>query len=455
MIEMAQLDQLRYFSRTCSANALTSAYRAGICSPKEVRQAILPDFNTSAGVFASTCYDLADKAWVQSDLRHRLKRDLGPLDGIPVVIKDNFHIEGYTTSSGSLAIDSKRQPSSSGFCKKLLEHGLIPMAKSTMSELAFSGVGINTVFGTPETVSAGKRHIPGGSSSGSAAAVSSGLVPIAIGTDTSGSVRIPAAVQGIVGFRPSFGVHDISDIQPLSRTLDTVGFFSRDVNDSVTIHTLLSSVEREFCEQLKPSAIELIVPDHDVSNALDPKIKSKFSALVSGLSKIGFRIKVECVPEFDAVSELFSKYGTLVSHEAYENYGHLLEQSHDNLQPFTRRRLSKASLLKASTKDILLSSRRELIESLSELPRHQFFIFPTIPVEPVELTRVLKDMDFHESYNRQILANTMLGSYLDMPGISIPIKKNNGAQPFGLLLSSAQNRDLPLLKVAKLIESFV
>ncbi|GAA6154254.1 amidase family protein [Pseudoteredinibacter isoporae] len=453
MREEPKLEQLRYFARTCSANALVSAYRAGICSPKDVSKAIQADFSVSSGVFTSSCVEMAEEAWTQSDLRHRLKRDLGPLDGVPIVIKDNFHLEGYVTSNGSAAMESEPATISSKFCRQLLSHGLIPMAKSTMSELAFSGVGINTVFGTPENVcSRTKRYIPGGSSSGSAAAVAQGLTPIAIGTDTSGSVRVPAAVQGVVGFRPSSGIHDISDILPLSPTLDTVGFFSRGVNDCLTIHTLLSDASSQNPDLQGPESIELLIPDHEVSNELDPRVKSKFSSLITSLRNGGLNIRVERQPQFEAVSELFSKYGTLVSYEAYENYGHLLSQSTSGLQEFTQRRLSKAGRLKASGKDKLLSIRSELIESLSTLPEHQFFMFPTVPVVPVEAQSVLNNIEFYERYNQRILGNTMLGSFLDMPGVSIPLKPPGGGLPFGLMLSSPRNRDDALLKVAKFIE---
>lgn len=453
MLGKPKLEQLRYFARTCSANALVSAYRARICSPKEVSRAIQTDFSESIGVFTSTCFDLADEAWAKSDMRHRLKRDLGPLDGVPVVIKDNFHLEGYVTTNGSNAMDSECADISSSLCKKLLQHGMIPMGKSTMSELAFSGVGINTVFGTPKNAYSGTKHyVPGGSSSGSAAAVAQGLVPIAIGTDTSGSVRVPAAVQGVVGFRPSSGIHDISDILPLSSTLDTVGFFSRCVNDCLSIHSLLSGSGATNPDLQGPESIELLIPDHEVSNTLDPRIKSKFLSLIANLRSRGFNVRIERQPQFDAVSDLFSKYGTLVSYEAYENYGHLLSQNTSGLQEFTARRLSKAGLLKVSGKDTLLSIRNELIESLSTLPEHQFYMFPTVPVVPVEVKSVLNNMEFYERYNQRILGNTMLGSFLDMPGVSIPIKHSGGGLPFGLMLSSPQNRDNALLKVAKFIE---
>lgn len=459
MLENSKLEQLKYFVRTSSATALASVYKTGLFSPTDVLKTVSQDVSLTSGIFTDTSFKIASVECERSELRYKNSRSMSLLDGIPIAIKDNFHIKGCRTKNGSATSSSVVQTKSSSLCQTLITKGLVPVAKTTMSELAFSGVGINTVFGTPENnFRKNRSYIPGGSSSGSAAAVAHGIVPLAIGSDTSGSARIPASVQGIVGYKPSSGLHEISDICPLSPTLDTAGFFSRNVADCALLHELSLKNKMLYPQSDLENIndIKLVIPDHAVSNILDKQVKEKFQSVVNTLKQAGFNITTEAVKEFDYSTDLFSKFGTLVSYEAYENYGHLLSSSEGhNLQEFTRSRLMKAQKLSFGKKNDLLMLRKELIGSISAKPINEFYIFPTVPVVNVTVKSVLADLDFHERYNKRILENTMIGSFLDMPGISIPSKLGRGQMPFGLLISSTQGQDANLLAVAKVLEGFV
>ncbi len=173
--------------------------------------------------------------------RLRAGRPRGLLDGVPVAWKDLFDLAGITTTAGSRVLaPGPAAERDATVVARLKAAGMVCVGHVNMTEFAFSGIGLNPHYGTPRNPhGTGEPRIPGGSSSGSAVAVARGLVPVAIGSDTGGSVRIPAAFNGIIGFKSSTGRYPMEGVFPLSRTLDTVGVFTRTVTDAVIVDAAL------------------------------------------------------------------------------------------------------------------------------------------------------------------------------------------------------------------------
>ncbi|WP_291413701.1 amidase family protein [Actinophytocola sp.] len=370
------------------------------------------------------------------------RQPLGPLDGMPVAWKDLFDVEGTRSTNGSATRrDAPVAVADAPVVANLAAAGAVCLGKTNLSELAFSGLGLNPHFGNPVNPLAPDR-VPGGSSSGSAVAVADGIVDLAVGTDTSGSVRVPAAFCGLVGFRSSVARHDRTGMLALSPSFDCVGVFARDMAHVVAADAALRGVPA------RPVAAEpfrAVVPAGELVEDCAPEIAATFRSALSTLEKSGVDVERRPLPALIEAQGLMDRHGVLAVAEAVRRYGHLLDRP-DGIDPLVLRRLSRYD---PAGEPVLRAALGPLRRRLAGELAGAVLLCPTVrdPAPPV--APLLADLDRMESVNRRVLRTTMLLSYLGLPGVALP----HGALPHAglrgsVLLSVPDGGDDRLLAVA-------
>ncbi len=417
----------------------------------EVTEYYLERIEAASGsnVFISVSADRARTEAKASADRQKNNASLGPLDGVPIAWKDLIDVEGTITTCGS-EIHRNRAPASADapIVKRAAAAGMVSLGKVNLTEFAFSGIGINPHFGTPHNPHDPKTpRAPGGSSSGSAVAVAMDLAPIAIGTDTGGSVRIPAAFNGLVGFKTSERSIDKSDVQALSLTLDTVGPLGRTVGDCVLMERALRGV---MVATPRPAGLEdcrLLVPTNHVLDKLDDAVGANFDAALSKLSAAGVKIEQKKLPQFDAMLELAKRHGTLATAEAYYTHHDLVDG--DAAEKMDGRVVSRIRMGKEQSAFDVLSIREgriALIAALeAELDGSTFIAMPSVAITAPEIAPLDADVDVFFATNMMALRNSMVGNFFNLPGFTIPSGTDKNNMPTGILINAAPGQDEHLI----------
>jgi aspartyl-tRNA(Asn)/glutamyl-tRNA(Gln) amidotransferase subunit A len=390
--------------------------------------------------------------------RLRAGLPLSPLDGVPVAWKDLFDVEGLVTTAGSKAL-AREAPAKrdAALIEAAGRAGLVLIGLVNMTEFAFSGIGLNPHFGTPRNPNdATVARAPGGSSSGSAVAVASGLVPLAIGTDTGGSVRVPASFNGIVGYKTSTGHFPMDGVFPLSRTLDTLGPFAHTVEDCALVDAALRGAVAPEARRDALSELRLIVPETVVFEGCQPAVVANFEAALSRLAAHGARVERRPMRQLQAVQDLVAKRGPLLSLEAL--HVHRERVNSPDAERMDRRVVKRIRLAQAiSGVDLvdLLYQRQRLITETNADIDDAFVVFPTtahvaMPIAPLEA-----DDDVFVRENLKTLRNTALGNFLDWCGVAIPSGVDGDGMPTSFLISAPHGRDTATLSAALTAEPFI
>ncbi len=270
----------------------------------------------------------------------RAAGSIGPLAGVPFAVKDVFDVRGTRTTGGSQLFDH-RPPAreDAEAVRRLSEAGAVCIGKTTLSELAYSGLGVNDRFGTPTIRREGREYLIGGSSSGSAAAVRAGIVPIALASDTSGSARIPAAWTGVAGFRPSIGRYSRTGMLGLAPTLDTVGIIADRVSRLAAVDRVLSGASGGAEASSAPA---FAIPHDEYLASCDPRVLERFHQDVERLRSLGLRVAQRRIASLDAVREMHGRHLPIVEAEALAAFGPHLARDPGRFGPAVRRRLERA-----------------------------------------------------------------------------------------------------------------
>ncbi len=384
--------------------------------------------------------------------RRQSGRSLGRLDGLPIGVKDCIDVAGVVTTNGSLVARSAGPAKAdAGIVRMLRGRGAVVVGKTNQSELAFSGLGMNPHFGSPRNPVPGlEARVTGGSSSGSASAVAAGHVALAIGTDTSGSVRVPAAFCGVVGYKASDGRLPLDGIRPLSPTLDSVGILTRTVDD------LRYAVDALSPSRARPGApsgpMLFVVPDDEIVTACDPEVRAWFHRQVDELDRVdGVIVEERRLPVLAEAQELMDAHGTLVAADAYGLYGrYLLGGPANELDSALARRLGAAALLGPDIEVVrraLPILRRRLARELDGA----LLLSPTVRHRPPLIDEARCSAAAFDALNARTLRTTMVLSYLGMPGVSVP-KGNGRSLGLGLLVSGPWGEDDRVLDAAVAVE---
>jgi len=375
--------------------------------------------------------------------------------GIPVSIKDLFDIKGQVTRAGSRALeDSAPAEADAPVVMRLRRAGFIVIGRTNMTEFAYSGIGINPHYGTPKGVwQRGLGHVPGGSSSGAAVSIADRMAYGALGTDTGGSCRIPAAYNGIVGYKPTQRRVPLDGGVPLSFTLDSFGPLANSTQCCATLDALLAD-EPDAPLQPRPiKGMRLAVPTTVVLDELDDAVARTFERALATLSRAGALIEHIEVPEFLDVGVINSKGGFAAS-ESYAWHRYLLTSKGDVYDPRVSIRILRGGSMSAADYIDLLNARRSLVaRAAARLAPYDALIMPTTANTPPRIADLADDKAFTTA-NLRSLRNCTLINMIDGCAISLPSHRE-GDVPVGLMLASSGGADRHIFELAAGMEGAI
>lgn len=379
--------------------------------------------------------------------------EAGPLHGLPIAIKDLFDVAGEPTTAGSRVLAGAPAASAdAAVVTRLRTAGAVLVGRTNMTEFAFSGVGINPHYGTPANpFDRAARRIPGGSSSGAAVALADGMAAASVGTDTGGSVRIPAALCGLVGFKPTAERVPLAGTLPLSRTLDSVGPIAHSVACCAHLDAVLAGEEPPPLASAPLSRAVLGVPRTLVQDEMEPVVARAFEAALSRLSAAGARLIEIEMPAFAGVVEA-NRQGGFTAAEAYAWHRALLARRADGYDPRVRGRILRGAEMSAADYLDLFDRRRALIgECEAATAPFAALVMPTVPMVAPRIDALLADAEFFRT-NALLLRNPALVNFLDGCAISLPCHEP-GTAPVGLMLTGRHGADRGLLALAAAVEA--
>lgn len=392
----------------------------------------------------------ADKRWSEG-------LSLSPIDGVPIAIKDLFDVEGITTTAGSVALD--QAPAAQGdatIVKRLKQAGAVILGLTNMSEFAYSGLGINPHYGTP--LSPWDRltaRVAGGSSSGSAVAVSDGMAIASVGTDTGGSVRIPSAFCGLTGFKPSAHRVSLQGALPLSTSLDSIGPLARSVNCCYWLDAVMAGSPERLSAPLGSAILKGRVfaqPKQLVLDGMDAAVARTYESACQTLLRAGACIEVIDLPELDQLATI-NAAGGFTAVESWALHQQWLAEAGERYDPRVASRIRRGQQISAADHQSLRQKRHDWIKDVSlKISRFDALIMPTVPVVPPALAPLVASDEIYTKTNLLVLRNPSIINFLDGCSISLPCHKPSEA-PVGLMLSSMKDQDERLLSLAQACEA--
>lgn len=444
-----------------SVRALHRAYQEGIVTPTTYTEFLLEkveDKNIPLGLFTIILKDRALREAAESTERWKEGKQLGLFDGIPIVWKDLFDIKDVVTTGGSLAyIDADVALQDAASVEFYSNQGGINLGKVGLSEFAYSALGINPEFGTPENAyqSEGflksEKRVPGGSSSGTAVAVCKGLVSVGMGTDTSGSIRIPAAWHGLYGYKPSVDFyHKKEGIMPLSTTLDTFGPIAKTLQDCYDFYCLFQQKNFRNLADIQENEVgncRFIIPTNIIDESIDEEVILAFDKVIIQLEFSGIKIEREDIPVFKEVHNIMAKYGTFAAAESSYYHQELLEdERQEKINSRVLSRMSRSNSMSAVDYLTLHSLREKLISELRLCYQNTIFLMPTVPMEAPILELLEKDDKLFHSTNLRAMSLTVIGNFLNFDSITLPMSLGKEGMPLGIMLSNIDQDITQLFK---------
>ena len=376
-----------------------------------------------------------------------------PLAGIPVSVKDLFDVAGQVTMAGSTVLATAPPASADAIAvARLRAAGAVLVGRTNMVEFAFSGVGINPHYGTPvNPADIETERIPGGSSSGAAVSVATGAALVGLGSDTGGSLRIPAALCGIVGFKSTASLVPANGAVPLSTSLDTVGALTRSVRDAVTVHEILSARAVHLAE--KPlSSCRLAVARTLMQDGMSSTVAAAFEKSLHLLRQAGATIEEIALEELDELASI-NATGGLSAAQSHAWHRKLLTDHEAQYDPRVALRILRGARMSAADYIDLLAARQSWIARMeARLVGFDAVLSPTVPIVAPSIASVLHNDEEFFRINSVLLRNTSVVNMLDGCAISIPCHMP-GQLPVGLMLWHAALHDDAVLDLALQVET--
>lgn len=425
--------------KTISSRERLEAALERISDPKgEGRRACLT-------VYAEAARAAADAA----DARARCGVTLGPLDGAIVTIKDLFDVAGEPTRAGSkILADAPPAREDAPVVRRLRAAGAVIVAKTNMTEFAFSGVGANPHYGTPGNPR-DRTRVPGGSSSGAGVAAADGMCEIAIGSDTGGSTRIPAALCGVVGFKPSKWRVPTEGAFPLSYTLDSIGPLARTVEACFHADAVMAGEEPEPLEPAPLAGLRLAVPRNPAFTEPDETVAKAFADGLERLRKAGARIGDTPFPFLEEMLAANPKGGFPVP-EAYSIHRERLAARGEDFDPNVRTRVSRGASITAADYIDLIQIRNRLVDEIDAwIEDFDALLLPTTPIVAPTIAE-MQDPETFARKNVTLLSNTSIVNFFDLCAISLPLPTAGLA--VGLMLIARNGEDHRLFRIARATE---
>ena len=430
-----------------SSRKLTDEALARIEDPKGEGKRAFVKLYKSQAIAAADASDALRKAGIVP----------GPLAGIPVSIKNLCDVAGETTLAGSKALeDSAPAKADAPVVARLRAAGAVIVGSTNMSEFAFSGVGANPHYGTPGNP-ADRRRVPGGSSSGGAVSVADRMAVAALGTDTGGSVRIPAAVCGLVGFKPTARRVPIDGVVPLSTSLDSIGPLANSVECCAIVDAVFAG---EFPagpiaipEAAPLGGLRFAIPRQFVMDELDATVAKAFDRACKALAAKGVAIETIDLPQLNELPAINAKGGFAAS-EAYAWHQKLIARRGKDYDPIIHPRILRGRDMTAADYIDLLQARADLQKRVSAVTsNYDAAIMPTCAIVAPTKEEVSTPDGFTKK-NLLLLRNTTVGNFLDRCGISLPCHAA-GELPVGFSLMGEAMADKRLLAMARSVAPVV
>jgi aspartyl-tRNA(Asn)/glutamyl-tRNA(Gln) amidotransferase subunit A len=400
----------------------------------------------------------AEAARLSADYQDQMRkagRAASRYAGIPFSVKDLFDVVGQVTTAGSLVLrDEPAAQSDAPAIAALKGYGLVPIGRTNMTEFAYSGLGLNPHYGTPRSVFERKvGRAPGGSSSGAAIAVADGMCALSIGSDTGGSCRIPAAYNGVFGYKPSASRISKKGAYPLSSSFDSIGSFGHSVACCATADAIMAGdwdgeIASGPSRPLRIGVLKTVVQD-----SLDPEVAGDFERSVSKFKAAGLLVEDVHFDGLNALPQMF-KRGGIAGAEAYAFHSNQLVQAADQYDPRVAGRIQSAAQTTAADYIKLLHLREQLIGEFKRLASgYDAIVMPTV----ANIAPILSDLQSEEAYtklNGLALRNTYIANIVDGCAISLPMHEV-GMAPTGLMLMAPWGADQSLFSAANSISSFI
>jgi amidase/aspartyl-tRNA(Asn)/glutamyl-tRNA(Gln) amidotransferase subunit A len=392
----------------------------------------------------------------QTDALHEAGAPLASLAGLAVSVKDLFDVQGEVSAAGSTVLAGRAAATSDSPAVARMRHaGAALLGRTNMSEFAFSGVGINPHHGTPANAATASidstPRIPGGSTSGGAVSVATGAAWAALGSDTGGSIRIPAALQGLVGFKNTARLTPTEGTVPLSTTLDTVCAITRTVRDAVLIHEVLADRVVAASDRRLPS-FRFAVPTTLMLDGLEPLVSTAFERALDGLRRAGAQVDEIALSPLDDVARI-NATGGFSPAEAWAWHRALLAEREAGYDPRVALRIRRGEGMSAADYIDLLQARRAwILRMQAAMSGFDAMLSPTVPcIAPPIAPLVASDEAFFAA-NGLLLRNPSVVNLLDGCALSLPCQAA-GEMPVGLMVWSHAMQDDKVLQASLLIEA--
>lgn len=440
-----------------SALALGREIRAGHIDPVSLAEHFLDRIESQDAdrkTFTSLTRDRALAEAMAARQRVSSGMALSRLDGVPMGWKDLVDTAGHPTE-GASRLFKGRVPDQDAVClTRATAGGMVCLGKNNLPDLAYSGLGANPYTGTPVNPhsKAGDERVPGGSSSGAGVAVASGLAPAAIGSDTGGSVRIPAAYCGVVGLKTTWGAISLEGVLPLAPSLDTIGPLTRDVADAGAIFSLLSGRPEADLEGTSANGLRLLWARGHDEPFLQPGVAASIEAAVEKLRAAGAVVDEKRLDSFEAVDDLTAQHGNPITLEGWAIWGETIEANPDKLFAPIRDRISGGKEASSSDAEIMRRRFPDLQRVwLREVSGYDGVILATTPVVAPPIRLVENSADDHADLANISSLNTRRGNFLGLCGLSIPCGFSEGL-PVGLMVLARPDAEGHLLRSGVAIE---
>jgi aspartyl-tRNA(Asn)/glutamyl-tRNA(Gln) amidotransferase subunit A len=398
----------------------------------------------------------AEAAHAAAEAQDRLRAAgyaASPLAGLPVSIKDLFDVAGERTLAGSRALDDVPPAKADApIVARLKAAGAVIIGRTNMTEFAFSGVGINPHYGTPGNPF-DRSLIPGGSSAGAPVSVADGMAAVAIGTDTGGSVRIPAALCGLVGFKPTQYRVPRDGATPLSTTLDSIGPIGISVACCALTDAVMAGEPPDVPARVPTDGLRLGIPQTVMLDDLEMPVAAAFERAVSALAHAGARI-IELPLEVLGDYPRINVKGGLPVAEAFAWHEKLIERRGQDYDPRIRTRIERGRDMTAAGYIRLLEARADFIRRFdAETAAFDALVMPTVPMTAPPSAAFARDEDYAR-LNLKLLRNTAIINFLDRCALTLPIEAP-GTAPVGLMVVGRHGEDRRLLGIGRGIETLL
>ena len=375
------------------------------------------------------------------------------LDGVPISWKDLYDTAGIATEGGTPLLAGRVPERDATVLARSTRAGLICLGKTNTVQFALGGVGTNPATGTPaNAVMEDTPRAPGGSSCGAATSVARGLAAAGIGSDTGGSVRIPAAWNRLVGLKTSFGALPCEGVLPLSPSLDTVGPLTHDVADAAALFEIMGARPTIDLAGANLAGARFLVATDVVWDDADAPIVEAVEQAISSIAAAGAIVERGPVSEFSRIDDVLNRHGSTVTAEGYVTWRDLIDNQGQAIDTAVLARFHQGRDMAATDIETARAAARELAPALyARMANYSAVLAPTVPILPPPIADVIDDADAYAHANSMALRNTRLGNVLPCCALSLPC----GAPqvPAGLMAMAPSGEDARLLRLGAALET--